>query len=430
MEKLTRIDIEMLRASGLNIIEAESDGNFIAFEDPSCIFHILDSLLETASVIAAILAALMLTGWAVLYIKNGIRMDTAFKNFRNLLLVFAVLGLTKPIVNFIYGSNLLDKQCPTIKVEIDKILELKAQAPAPKTATYDVFTVYDSGAKIDTSFLDEDINLDNQNIAYDPNQASGNYFANYALENGGTIDENGGIIFPDKNAGIQKIASLLNSDEFSNQTIKEVLMKADLYDGPSNANSSSLVASLNISDDTTMQSLSDSDKQKIAQMIVNNISAQNTASSPNPNFVSAERKANSLIFINRKGEKIERSGGTIAWRHNNPGNIVNSKFARDNGALSISGKFAVFPDEQTGMNAIKKLLHSKSYNNLSIKGAIHKWAPAADSNNPERYTKQVAKFTGLSPDRKIKDLNDQELQAVANAIRRVEGWKPGKERKL
>ena len=328
MDKLTKIDIEILRASGLNVIEELSDSNTIAFEDPSCIYHVLDNLLSYASVISGILAGLMLTGWAVLYIKNGIKLEGALKNLRNLFLIFAVLGLTKPIVNFIYGENLLSKQCKPITVSAKTVLELKNQRPPLKTAVYDVFIVTDSGAPIDTSFLSE------------------------------------------------------NDDE-------------------------------NDSDTDTLTDTSNSNTE-----------------TPNITFTGIQQTSNAVIFIKPNGERIERSRGTVAWRHNNPGNIVNSKFAREHGAFQSSGKFAIFPDEQTGMNAIKSLLRSKGYINLSISQAIHKWAPAADNNNPERYTRNVANQTKLDPNRKISSLNDQELQAIANAIKKREGWKPGKERKL
>jgi PDZ domain-containing secreted protein len=75
-------------------------------------------------------------------------------------------------------------------------------------------------------------------------------------------------------------------------------------------------------------------------------------------------------------------------------------------------------------------LRSKSYSSLSIDAAIHKWAPAADNNDPVRYAKDVEKLTGLSANKKINSLDDQELNKVANAIRTVEGWKPGKEQKI
>lgn len=155
----------------------------------------------------------------------------------------------------------------------------------------------------------------------------------------------------------------------------------------------------------------------------------------NPNqtlIISAayDKNSDSVIYVTADGTKVKRTNGTTAWRNNNPGNIIDSKFARNAGAIGSTGKFAIFPDEATGMRAVTQLLKSKNYKNLSIKDAIHKWAPAADNNNPAQYTKKVEKMTGLSADIPLNSLNDTELQSVANAIRKIEGWVPGKETRI
>ena len=147
-------------------------------------------------------------------------------------------------------------------------------------------------------------------------------------------------------------------------------------------------------------------------------------------FIRATYSNLDTIYINARGEKIQRSGGSAAWRNNNPGNIRKSKSAYSFGAIGETDKWAVFPDEETGLNAIVKLLQSKNYRNLSVKAAIHRWAPYSDGNNPENYARKISKMTGLSPDAKINTLNEFELQKVANAIKTIEGWTVGKEEKL
>ena len=73
---------------------------------------------------------------------------------------------------------------------------------------------------------------------------------------------------------------------------------------------------------------------------------------------------------------------------------------------------------------------SKNYNNLSVAGAIHRWAPSSDGNNPESYAHKVSKMTGLPANAKINTLSDEDLKKVANAIKTIEGWTVGKEEKI
>ena len=82
--------------------------------------------------------------------------------------------------------------------------------------------------------------------------------------------------------------------------------------------------------------------------------------STNSGFIKATYSELVTIYTNARGEKIQRSGGSVAWRNNNPGNIRKSKVAYSFGAIGETDKWAVFPDEETGLKAIMKLLKSKT----------------------------------------------------------------------
>lgn len=140
--------------------------------------------------------------------------------------------------------------------------------------------------------------------------------------------------------------------------------------------------------------------------------------------VSAAESGKDVIYTNPDGSKYKKMNGTRSWRNNNPGNIRYSEFTRRAGAIGQAGGFAVFPDEATGMRAITSLLNAKSYRNLTIAGAISRWAPPSE-NNTSAYHTNVQKLTGLSLNRFINDLTPTELDSLANAIRTVEGWQPG-----
>lgn len=141
--------------------------------------------------------------------------------------------------------------------------------------------------------------------------------------------------------------------------------------------------------------------------------------------ISAKESSRDVIYSNSDGSKHRRTGGTRAWRNMNPGNIRYSDFARRAGAIGEAGGFAVFPDEETGMQAISQLLRSDSYNRLTVAGAISRYAPPIE-NDTSAYHRRLQDLTGLSINRQMSSLTNAELSRVANAIRQIEGWTPGR----
>lgn len=133
-----------------------------------------------------------------------------------------------------------------------------------------------------------------------------------------------------------------------------------------------------------------------------------------------------VVYTHADGNQLRRSGGTRAWRNNNPGCLRYSDFTVTQGAIGQAGGFAVFPDENTGMQAICALLKSNKYINLTISQAIFKYAPPHE-NDTNSYKMNLRKITGMPTTTKLSDLNEEQIMLVASAIKTVEGWKPGKE---
>lgn len=133
-----------------------------------------------------------------------------------------------------------------------------------------------------------------------------------------------------------------------------------------------------------------------------------------------------VVYTRADGNQFKRSGGTRAWRNNNPGCLRYSQFAVTQGAIGKAGGFAVFPDEKTGRAAIGALLRSDKYCNLSISQAIYKYAPPHE-NDTQRYKSRLQKMTGLAISTKIRDLSDEQLSRVVQAICVIEGWRIGTE---
>lgn len=142
--------------------------------------------------------------------------------------------------------------------------------------------------------------------------------------------------------------------------------------------------------------------------------------------VSAAESRYDVIYTRANGNQFRRSGGTRAWRNNNPGCLRYSDFTVSMGAIGFAGGFAVFPDEHTGMRAIHALLKSDAYKNLTISQAIFKYAPPHE-NDTENYKAILRKMTGLDTSKKLSELADNQLTHVVNVIRVVEGWVPGTE---
>lgn len=145
-----------------------------------------------------------------------------------------------------------------------------------------------------------------------------------------------------------------------------------------------------------------------------------------PKTVKVQKTSNGVRYIMDNGDAIERRGGTIAWRNNNPGCIRYTANAVSMGAIGKAGGFAIFPDEQTGMRAIETLLLSEDYRDLTIARAITKYAPPHENNTTD-YISHLCYATGLNKHQKIRDLNDSTMTKVVHTIRKLEGWIEGTE---
>ncbi len=131
------------------------------------------------------------------------------------------------------------------------------------------------------------------------------------------------------------------------------------------------------------------------------------------------------VTISRDDGSSEiRSGGSRTWRDNNPGAIRFGPFASDHGAIGQDGPFAIFPDADTGHRAMTDLLNSADYRDLTLEQAIKKWAPETE-NDSETYVANVSSWTGIARDKVLRSMSPAQIEAVASAIRRQEGWAPG-----
>jgi hypothetical protein len=114
--------------------------------------------------------------------------------------------------------------------------------------------------------------------------------------------------------------------------------------------------------------------------------------------VRANASTNRVVVTNSDGSQDIRSGGSKSWRDNNPGNMVAGAGGQQ--PIGYNGKMAIFPNYQSGRDAMVANLQTPRYQALTVAGAIATWAPADDGNDPVAYANAVAGWTEIKPERR------------------------------
>jgi D-alanyl-D-alanine carboxypeptidase len=144
-------------------------------------------------------------------------------------------------------------------------------------------------------------------------------------------------------------------------------------------------------------------------------------------FVSAWTQAPlTVVYKDSEGQEWIRKGGSRSWRNCNPGNISKGTFADTCGAIGGDTRFAIFPDETTGSDAIVSLMKSAAYRSLSIQQAIFQYAPP-NENDSTAYVAAIAAAVGVQPSTVVGTLSANQFQMLAAGIKKHEGWQIGQE---
>ncbi|MFT4793141.1 MAG: hypothetical protein ACJAVR_002599 [Paracoccaceae bacterium] len=144
-------------------------------------------------------------------------------------------------------------------------------------------------------------------------------------------------------------------------------------------------------------------------------------------YVHAHKTAaKQITYTDDEGRRFIRIGGTRAWRNNNPGNLRKGTFTASNGAIGDDGSFAVFPDRETGAEAIENLLRGKIFSKLTLEAAIDRYAPPVE-NDTNAYLTFLVKETGIAEGTVLGDLPVSEIRKLVAGISKMEGWIEGQE---
>jgi uncharacterized protein (TIGR02594 family) len=165
-------------------------------------------------------------------------------------------------------------------------------------------------------------------------------------------------------------------------------------------------------------------------------------------FISARYDADTLTvdFVGNDGTHLLRTGGTIAWRFNNPGNLRPAGDRLIFGAIGIgqtkgNRSFLIFKSYEEGRLQKKKLLRH-TYNERTIYTMLtgipdpkHPgklmmgYAPATDTNDPLAYANAISKHTGLPITTRLCDISDAKLEEVMDAMEKFEGFHAMKDKR-
>jgi peptidoglycan hydrolase-like protein with peptidoglycan-binding domain len=147
-------------------------------------------------------------------------------------------------------------------------------------------------------------------------------------------------------------------------------------------------------------------------------------SGPAPTTASA--KGREVIIGNER-----RTGGSISWRTNNPGNIAYSGIAKSYGALgyirAADGEpVAIMPTLEDGLKLQMVQWRRPKYNNLTINQACRTWATGVGKKTgTSQYTIDMANAAGASIHTKVSDLSDEQLKNMLKKQAKLEGFKVG-----
>jgi hypothetical protein len=145
---------------------------------------------------------------------------------------------------------------------------------------------------------------------------------------------------------------------------------------------------------------------------------------PTTGAVSVSGSGTSLIYTNADGTTTTLSGGSMAWRDNNPGNLIYNSYTASLGAIGSNNGFAVFPDAATGTAALTSLLNGSTYQSLSVNAAIAKYAPPSE-NNTTAYQASVMVALGVSGSTPLSSFSQSQMQTLQSAIQQQEGYVSG-----
>lgn len=128
---------------------------------------------------------------------------------------------------------------------------------------------------------------------------------------------------------------------------------------------------------------------------------------------------NIVFYLDSTGNKYAATGGSLAWRLNNPGLVHSaSRFFSGQGSIGHFGRYAIFASPENGRAALSNWLHAKKYFNGSLKTIAKHYQP----NNPDDFANRLSDLTDIPPHTKVKTLSKQEFSQLLFGIEKLSGY--------
>ncbi len=104
-----------------------------------------------------------------------------------------------------------------------------------------------------------------------------------------------------------------------------------------------------------------------------------TSAKKKEDIIPSQSSASESDLLERLVDGIQKQEGwypgSRSYRNNNPGNLEYGDFAKRHGAIGSDGRFAIFPDYETGRAATAALAKSSGYKGMSIAEMGARWSP-------------------------------------------------------
>lgn len=135
--------IDILQNAGIKV-HGISNG-FIRIEDPACLIRGFENFFKDAWIVLVIITGVMVFMWGISLIR-GAKRDIK-NNFKVLVLILGIMSAAIPILNVMYGGDLLGMGCKEVQVPIEEVnsLLVARQANGTKDFSYEDIDIYDSG---------------------------------------------------------------------------------------------------------------------------------------------------------------------------------------------------------------------------------------------------------------------------------------------
>jgi hypothetical protein len=121
-----------------------------------------------------------------------------------------------------------------------------------------------------------------------------------------------------------------------------------------------------------------------------------------------------------------RTGGTMAWRDNSPGNVSRASSTEIGNFESANGRRAIFDSPEAGAASLYRQFFAPNskFFNQSIADTMNHYADP-QHNDTGAYIADIEQRTGLDRSTILNSMSDQQRADFLNAIRAHENTTPG-----